>query len=104
MVSGQILETWFASQPQLGNYNPFMARGWESKSVENQQAEARNQTTAPRARLTREAAARLRDRESIRLSRQRVLQQLERAQNPQHRKLLQDELAALDEKLNRLET
>jgi len=80
-----------------------MARGWESKSVEAQQAEAIEPTAQTRTRLTPEAAARARDRETLRLSRQRVLQQLERAQNPRHRKLLQDELAALDDKLRQFE-
>lgn len=80
-----------------------MARGWESKSVEAQQSEASEKSNKPRPRLTVEAAARLRERETLRLSRQRVLQQLERAENPRHRSLLQDELAALDEKLSAYE-
>lgn len=78
-----------------------MARGWESKSVEAQQAEASDKTPKSRPRLTAEAAARHRERENLRLSRQRVLQQLESSQNPRLRKLLEDELAALDEKLSR---
>jgi hypothetical protein len=81
-----------------------MARGWESKSVEAQQAEATDKSANPRPRLSAEAAAHLREREGIRLARQRVLQQLERSQNPRHRKLLQDELAELDRKLSMLPT
>ena len=81
-----------------------MARGWESKSVEAQQAEATEDSTRVRTRLTPEAAARARERETLRLTRQRVLQQLERAQNPRHRSLLQDELSALDSKLKEFET
>jgi hypothetical protein len=76
-----------------------MARGWESKSVEAQQSEADEKPAHSRPRLTAEAAARLRERESLRLSRQRVLQQLERAANPRHRLLLESELADLDQKL-----
>lgn len=76
-----------------------MARGWESKSVEAQQSEAGEKRTEFRPRLTVEAAARLRERENLGLSRQRVLQQLERAQNPRHRALLANELADLDQKL-----
>lgn len=75
-----------------------MARGWESKSVEAQQAEADEKPAEP-LRLTAEAAARLRELETLRLSRQRVLQQLERAVNPRHRLLLERELADLDQKL-----
>jgi hypothetical protein len=76
-----------------------MARGWESKSVEAQQSEANEKPAERRTRLTTEAAARARERETVRLSRQRVLQQLERVQNPRHRTLLQNELADLDHKL-----
>ena len=76
-----------------------MARGWESKSVEAQQAEASDKSAKPNVRLTPEAAALHRDRETLRLARQRVLQQLDAAQNPKHRELLQASLADLDEKL-----
>jgi len=79
-----------------------MARGWESKSVEAQQAEATDKSSKPRLKLTPETAARIRQRENLRLSRQSVLQQLEQAQNPRHRKLLEDTLAELDLKLSQL--
>lgn len=77
-----------------------MARGWESKSVEAQQAEADEKPTTNRTKLTPEAAARHRERENLRLSRQRVLQQLDATQNPLRRKSLEAALAELDEKLN----
>jgi hypothetical protein len=80
-----------------------MARGWESKSVEEQQAEASNQPGKERVRMNTEQAATFREMENLRLSRKRVLQQIEASSNPRHRKLLEDSLAALDEKLNRLE-
>jgi hypothetical protein len=54
--------------------------------------------------MSPEAAARWREKESLRLSRQRVLQQLEASQNPRHRKQLEDSLAALDEKWNSLKS
>ena len=76
-----------------------MARGWESKFVEAQQSEANEKPAEPRPRLTPEAAVLVRERETLRLSRQRVLQQLERALNPRHRLLLQAELDDLDQKL-----
>jgi len=78
-----------------------MARGWESKSVEAQQSEAVNKSSEVRPKLTAAAAARAREREILRLSRQRVLQQLDQSSNPRHRALLQNELADLDEKLKR---
>jgi DNA-directed RNA polymerase alpha subunit len=79
-----------------------MARGWESKSVEAQQADAGDKSDKTRLKLNPEAAARLRERETLRLSRKRVLQQLDVAQNPRHCQLLRDELADLDQKLSRL--
>ena len=86
-----------------GNYNRCVARGWESKSVEAQQAEAGDRSTATRAKLTVKEAATIREKESLHLSRQRVLQQIEASANPQHRKMLEDALAELDERLRRLE-
>jgi hypothetical protein len=49
--------------------------------------------------MSPEEAARWREKESLRLSRQRVLQQMAATQNPRHRKLLEDSLADLEEKL-----
>jgi len=79
-----------------------MARGWESKSVEAQQADAATKSDKPSVKLSPETAARLRNTETLRLSRQSVLAQLRAAQNPRHRQLLEDELAELDQKLSRL--
>ena len=66
---------------------PRMARGWESKSVEAQQSEAFQKSSEPRPRMSAEAAARAREHETLRLARQRVLQQLEKSQNLRHRSL-----------------
>jgi predicted component of type VI protein secretion system len=77
-----------------------MARGWESKSVEAQQAEASDKPSTARSRLSPEEAANQRQREVLRLSRQRIAQQLATVQNPHHRKMLQDALAELDRKLS----
>ena len=81
-----------------------MARGWESKSVEAQQSEADEKSTTPRPRLSAEAAALCREKESVTLSRKRVLQQLEASRNPRHQELLRQALADLDKKLGQLET
>jgi hypothetical protein len=80
-----------------------MARGWESKSVEAQQDEAGREASKSRTKLSPEEAARSRERENLRLSRQRVVQQIESSQNPRHRKILQDALAELDRSLSRFE-
>jgi len=84
------------------NYNQRVARGWESKSVEAQQAEAEEQSSPRRPKMSAEEAALFREKERLRLSRQKVLQQMELSSNPRHRKLLEDTLAGLDEKLSRL--
>ena len=80
-----------------------MARGWESKSVEAQQADAHDKPVKLRPPLNADEAARSRQKESLRLSRQRVLQQLEVSQNPRHRQVLESSLADLDERLNKLQ-
>jgi hypothetical protein len=83
------------------NYNDVMARGWESKSVEAQQAEASDKSAKPGPPMSAEEAARWREQESLRLARQVVLQQLEASANPRHRQMLQDSLADLDQKLQK---
>lgn len=84
-------------------YNGNMARGWESKSVEAQQAEATEQSSKTRARrLVPEEAAKVRQEESLGLARRRLLQQLESSHDERHRKLLQASLAAVEEKLRNL--
>ena len=77
-----------------------MARGWESKSVEAQQTEAEDKSTPPHQKLSPEQAAVARKKESLRLARQRVLQQLEKIQDPRRRKQLGNALAELDGKLS----
>ena len=76
-----------------------MARGWESKAVEAQQDEARDRSSQRRPAMSPDEAARWRAKESLRLSRKRVLQQLEASTNARHRKLLEEALADLDRKL-----
>ena len=80
-----------------------MARGWESKSVEAQQEEAGAKSNrSGKRKMSAEEAAAFRKKENLRLARQRVLQQLEASSNPRQTKILQDALAALDEKLGQL--
>lgn len=77
-----------------------MARGWESKSVEQQQEEASSAKIRATHLSPEEAAARTR-RQGLLLSRQRVLQQLEAASNPRHRQMLEAALADLDAQLKK---
>lgn len=78
-----------------------MARGWESKSVEEQQSAASTQVES-KQRLTPQQAAQKQERDAIALPRQRVLQQLREVQNPRHRQMLELALSELDERLARL--
>jgi hypothetical protein len=77
-----------------------MARGWESKDVESQveSAEARA-ALAKVARLTPEEADRKGQRDSLQLSRKRVLHDIETSQNPRYRATLEAALKHLDDKL-----
>jgi hypothetical protein len=84
------------------SYNVVMARGWESKSVEEQQSEAISSKDKSHKALTPEQANRKRLEDGLELKRKAVLQQMQVARNPQHRKMLEDALADLDGQLARL--
>ncbi len=79
-----------------------MARGWESKSVEQQQAEASHGAPSQRPRLSPDEADRLRQIDGLRLSRSRILQQLQVSQDSRHRKVLEAALADLDTRIQAL--
>lgn len=80
-----------------------MARGWESKSVEEQMSAAAEERAARQAEsLTPEERERRQQRESLLLSRTRVLRDLESASNPRYRQVLEAALAHLDRKLAEL--
>lgn len=76
-----------------------MARGWESKSVEQQQQERLEQSKGARPLVSTEQRERNRKREGLALSRKRLTQQLEAASNPRHRQMLEAALADLDRQL-----
>jgi hypothetical protein len=80
-------------------YNQDMARGWESKSVEEQQTEAAERKQAPKSRISPQQAVLLRELEGLRLSRQRVLQQLSGARDHRVQQMLEQALADLDRKI-----
>lgn len=77
-----------------------MARGWESKSVESQMEEMADRRKAARViPPTAEEIRVARERESLELSRARVVRDLENAANPRYRAQLEAALAHLDRKL-----
>jgi hypothetical protein len=82
-----------------------MARGWESKSVEDQVEQRSSEPSVGRAApanletgLAR--AARLREQQALELQRERILD--ERTSNPIRRKALQVALTEIEAKLARL--
>lgn len=77
-----------------------MARGWESKSVEEQQSEAQKQPKDGKKRqLSPEEAKRMQRRKSLELAKLDVTHQLEHATNERHRELLAQELEYLDREI-----
>jgi len=77
-----------------------MARGWESKSVESQIESA---GTADRGEaLTREELQRKQKRESLELSRRRVLQEIAATRSEVRRASLEQALAYLDHQIAEL--
>ena len=80
-----------------------MARGWESKSIETQIDMAEDRTAVARAKvLSQVSLDLLRKKESILMSRTRVVRDLETAQNPRYRAVLNKALADLDAQLSTL--
>ena len=78
-----------------------MARGWESKSVEAQQAEASERSSqSHRKQLSPEEIALARRQALLQLSRKQVIRQLEAASNPKQRSMLEAALADLERQIN----
>jgi hypothetical protein len=78
-----------------------MARGWESKSVESQQESAadRRHTGPP---VNAADVARQTERNTLMLARTRVMADLQMACVPAHRAMLEQAMADLDRRLDRL--
>lgn len=76
-----------------------MARGWESKSVEAQQAD-REQDRGAGASLSPEEAARLARLRTLELTRARASADLAVARSPAHRAMLEAALRTLDDQIN----
>ncbi len=78
-----------------------MARGWESKGVEAQQEEARQDPTGRgTARVNADERARMERREGLTLARARAAADLAYARTPAQREMLERALADLDRMLD----
>jgi hypothetical protein len=84
-------------------YNRYMARGWESKSVEAQIEESVASGPAKsKAQLTAEELERRQKKADLMLSRSRIVQQLEESSNERYSDLLRRTLADLDAQIAEL--
>lgn len=79
-----------------------MARGWESKSIEAQQEDARAQRGKGGAPLTPSERANLQRRRTLELARARTLADLQRSSSPAHRSMLEQALRAIDDQIRQL--
>jgi len=80
-----------------------MARGWESKAVEDQIEERKKKREAvPSEETTPEERQRNDRLASLQLSKSRLLDQLERAKNPTHRTTLLNGLKAIEKEIEEL--
>jgi hypothetical protein len=77
-----------------------MARGFESKDVEFQQAEAERAKSTGHA-LTKDDRDALAKRRTLELSLARARADLEKARTPAHRQMLADAIHALEDQLAR---
>jgi hypothetical protein len=82
-----------------GTLEEGMARGWESKSIESQIESAESRREHRTAEISPVEAEKRRQRQSLLLSRTRVLHDLEHASNPRYRQTLESALKHLDQKL-----
>jgi len=81
-----------------------MARGWESKDVESQIEVSEVPKSNPNAGNKSDAQVRReQEKKDLQLSRVRILNELEAATHPQHRKSLDAALAHLDGKISELD-
>ena len=78
-----------------------MARGWESKAVESQQADA-DQTRQRQAPLTDEAREQLQQRRTLELALAQTQAELTAACRAPHRDMLQQRLTAIREAIDAL--
>ena len=79
-----------------------MARGWESKSVELQQDDARSSAGNDKPRLTLQQKEIESRKEGLKLSRSRMIEQIQSTENPRYRKSLEQALATIEQQIAEL--
>jgi hypothetical protein len=82
-----------------------MARGWESKAVEEQMEQASQSVSeAPRSPNSPEAIQRRNKLDTLRLTRSRISEQLQKARRVTHRQMLHQSLRAIEAEIEALES
>jgi hypothetical protein len=82
-----------------------MARGWESKSVEEQIGQAQErQSTDPRRSLTTSELKRQKRKESLLIERRRLLREMEQGHKKRYLMLMERTLAHVDRELEKIES
>ena len=76
-----------------------MARGWESKSVGQQQAEMADRAKSAGRRLSPAQQKRNRQRDGLLLARKRLADRLQAATRCEHRQMLERSIAEIDKQL-----
>jgi hypothetical protein len=79
-----------------------MARGWESKSVENQQEDA-HQESVQAAKSRKGEEKHSRERDLLQLARTSITQKLEATENPRYKEQLSSALADIDKQIKALD-
>ncbi|QQS49291.1 MAG: hypothetical protein IPM66_12020 [Acidobacteriota bacterium] len=83
-----------------------MARGWESKAVEQQMEEAAKKApvraAAGAAQATQESIEQRIRRENLKLTRSQLTTQLENSRSVSHRQMIHQSLRAIEDELNSL--
>lgn len=77
-----------------------MARGWESKSVEEQQQDRSAERKTIHAPISPEHQQRNRKREGLQLARLHLIQELGATTNARRRQMLEQSIAELDRQLS----
>jgi TATA-binding protein-associated factor Taf7 len=85
----------------------YMARGWESKSVEEEQNTLNDQAPTADATEEKERQERVRREnarkvQALKLNLARIREQMERSSNPKYTEMLSAELKALESELAKL--
>ena len=80
-----------------------MARGWESKDVESQVEEKKSMSPGSgKGPKSPEEVQRDQERQDLQLSRTRIMNDLQTATHPNHRKALEAALEHLDQRIAKL--